>query len=86
MKMGAKTLMIQEDVYNELKRLKKANESFTDVIRRLIQNHQDLSPFYGILTEEEGNIIENAIEKTRMELDQADLERDAQVFTDTENP
>ncbi len=41
--------MIQEDTYNLLVKLKTKNESFNDLILRLIYTKQDLDPFFGLL-------------------------------------
>ena len=60
--MASKTIMIQEDTYNKLVKLKQNNESFNDLINRLIPDEQNLDPYFGILTSEEGNQLENAID------------------------
>jgi predicted CopG family antitoxin len=77
--MASKTIMIQEETYNKLLKLKKNNESFNDVIEKLIAKEQDLKPFFGIFTEEEGDKIDNAIEELRILNDQADNERNELV-------
>ena len=63
--MASKTIMIQESTYLRLLRLKLENESFNDLISRLIYQAQELSPFFGMFSEEQGNIIEKAIDEAR---------------------
>lgn len=73
--MASKTIMIQEETYNKLLKLKKNNESFNDVIEKLISKEQDLSPFFGIFSLEEGDNIDKAIEELSLANDEADKER-----------
>ncbi|MHA1729606.1 MAG: antitoxin VapB family protein [Promethearchaeota archaeon] len=70
--MASKTIMIQEETYNLLVKLKKKSESFNDVILRIIREHQDFTPYFGIFTENEGNKIEKEILETRKILDKTD--------------
>jgi len=42
-----KVIMVSEDVYNELKKLKRPGESFSDVIRRLLSRKPKLSDIAG---------------------------------------
>ncbi|OLS19229.1 MAG: hypothetical protein HeimC3_46600 [Candidatus Heimdallarchaeota archaeon LC_3] len=73
--MASKTIMIQEEIYLKLMNLKKNNESFNDVIDRLIKKEQHLKPFFGLFTETEGDIIEMSIEQAKKENEIADLDR-----------
>jgi predicted CopG family antitoxin len=73
--MASKTIMIQEDTYLKLLQLKKDNESFNDLISRLIYQVQELEPFYGMFNEEQGNLIEKAIEEARKANDLIDIKR-----------
>ncbi|MHA1489976.1 MAG: antitoxin VapB family protein [Promethearchaeota archaeon] len=73
--MASKTIMIQEETYQLLLKLKKENESFNDVIIRLIYKKQDLTPFFGLLTKKEGNEIEKAIEEARKANERAEQQR-----------
>ncbi|MEX2715774.1 MAG: antitoxin VapB family protein [Candidatus Sigynarchaeota archaeon] len=41
--------MIQEETYRKLAELRRGNESFNDLIQRLIYNYQDLTPYFGII-------------------------------------
>ncbi len=74
--MASKTIMIQEETYNKLLKLKKNSESFNDVIEKLIAKEQDLKPFFGIFSQEDGDKIDKAIEELTLANDEADKERD----------
>ena len=71
-KMASKTIMIQEETYEKLKKLKRGNESFNDLILRLVDKKQDLTPFFGILSEKEGNAIDQTLSLVRISMDKAD--------------
>jgi len=45
--MGTKTITLSEDAYNLLKAEKMEGESFSDVVRRLIQGRKTLSRYAG---------------------------------------
>ncbi|TFG05974.1 MAG: hypothetical protein EU536_00090 [Promethearchaeota archaeon] len=70
--MASKTIMIQEETYNRLLQLKRENESFNDLILRLINQKQELTPFFGLFSKREGDLIEKAIDEARKENDLAD--------------
>ena len=70
--MASKTIMIQEDTYEKLKRLKHGNESFNDLILRLVNIKQDFSPFFGLLSENEGEAIDRTLSQIRISMDKAD--------------
>ena len=70
--MASKTIMIQQDTYEKLKRLKHRNESFNDLILRLVDKKQDLNPFFGILSEKEGDAIDQTLSQVRISMDEAD--------------
>ena len=72
--MASKTIMIQEDTYKRLLRLKQENESFNDVILRLIYQKQEFRPYFGLFSEE-GDEIEKAIAESQKANDLADIER-----------
>ncbi|MFW9779799.1 MAG: antitoxin VapB family protein [Candidatus Heimdallarchaeota archaeon] len=48
--MGSKTISLDEEAYKRLKREKNANESFSDVVKRLTRpvQHKSLLAFAGI--------------------------------------
>ncbi|MHA1112661.1 MAG: antitoxin VapB family protein [Promethearchaeota archaeon] len=73
--MASKTLMIQEDTYNLLVKLKTKNESFNDLILRLIYAKQDLDPFFGLLEEVDEKELDDAILEARDLNDKIDEER-----------
>ena len=62
--MATKTLTITEDAYEMLKARKEANESFSEVIKR-IAGKKSFSSFFNILTPEEGDAFAKAIEEHR---------------------
>lgn len=48
--MGSKNMAIRDDVYRRLRDAKRGNESFSDVINRLLEGKHDLMAFAGILS------------------------------------
>lgn len=48
--MASKNLAVKEDVYRKLLEAKKGDESFSDVIQRLLSGKSDLMSFAGILS------------------------------------
>jgi predicted CopG family antitoxin len=48
--MTSKNLRIKEEIYRKLMDAKKGNESFSEVIERLLQGKNDLMSFAGILS------------------------------------
>ena len=48
--MASKNLAIKEEVYRRLLEAKKGNESFSDVINRLLSGKSDLMSFAGALS------------------------------------
>jgi predicted CopG family antitoxin len=65
--MTSKMISIRDDVYKNLKKLKNPNESFSELIERLIANQQkDPLKHFGIsenLSEEDLNEFEKAIKE-----------------------
>jgi predicted CopG family antitoxin len=62
--MGTKTISLADDAYEKLKRHKREDESFSDVVRRLTGG-VELSEYYGRLDEETVTQIEQAIDTRR---------------------
>ena len=48
--MASKRLTVKEEVYNKLVEARKGNESFSNVIERLLDRESDLMSFAGILS------------------------------------
>jgi len=71
--MATKTISLDEDAYNRLKNLKKGDESFSDIVKR-IADEKSLLEVAGILSEEEAEElrknVEELRERTRTETDQ----------------
>lgn len=64
--MGSKNICITDDVYDELTRQKLENESFSDVLKRLLRQRRDPFIGFGIWKEvpaEEWDEFETVIEK-----------------------
>lgn len=62
--MATKTISLSEDAYERLKNMKRENESFSDVVRRLCTPIK-LRDFYGVLSPESAASLENTIEEAR---------------------
>jgi predicted CopG family antitoxin len=50
--MTSKNLAVREEVYKKLLEAKKGDESFSDVIERLLEGKRDLTVFAGILSQD----------------------------------
>ena len=48
-RMGSVNISIKKDVYNKLKKMKKKDESFSDIIRELADEGKDISKCFGLL-------------------------------------
>ena len=64
--MATKTISISEDAYKRLASLKKGNESFSVVIKR-ITGGSALSKIQGLLSKEQTDISEKEIKRARKE-------------------
>lgn len=82
--MTSKTITIQEDTYNKLVELKRNDESFNDVIERLIKKKQHLRPFFGLLVDDRDNRLLQEIDDAGKVNDEVDLSRE--VMTEEDNP
>ncbi len=67
--MVTKTITVTKDAYEQLKALKRPEESFSEEIKRITGGSQDIMRFAGILTDNEGEEMLAAIKKTREESD-----------------
>ncbi len=66
--MGTKTISIMDDAYKLLLINKIKNESFSDVLRRLLSKKRDIMEFAGVwknVSEEEIKELKNEIKKIR---------------------
>ncbi|MFH2106016.1 MAG: antitoxin VapB family protein [Candidatus Micrarchaeota archaeon] len=73
--MGSINISITEDVYTLLKRLKKDDESFSDIIRSLVEE-KDISKCYGLLANYKDDLkfIEEETNKARKQKWRADTQ------------
>ncbi len=62
--MATKTITIKEDVYNKLLRLKRENESFSDLLERLARNANSIE----LLKKMAGTIEFDDVESLKREL------------------
>lgn len=66
--MSTKTVSLRESAYEKLKRLKRGDESFSDVVERISdQQKQDLKQFSGAFPEI--GEVEEQLKKERKELE-----------------
>lgn len=65
--MATKTVTITEDAYSLLAGHKLEDESFSEEIRRIFskKNVKELSDFFGILSDKEGEDMLNELERIR---------------------
>lgn len=56
--MAVKTITITEDAYSILKGMKRENESFSDVIKRVGSEKRSIFDFVGLLDDSEGSAEE----------------------------
>jgi predicted CopG family antitoxin len=55
-------------------KLKHENESFNELILRLIEQRQDISPFFGMLAGKAGKKLDQAIEEMLIVNEKIDLD------------
>ena len=65
--MASRNVAITEEIYHALEKRKMPGESFTGVIRRLLQETERPSKYFGTLKDLDNKEL-NTIEKTRTEL------------------
>ncbi len=56
--MTVKTITVTEDAYNTLKGMKREDESFSDVIKRVGSQKRSVSDFFGLLKDSESSAEE----------------------------
>lgn len=64
--MGTKTISLADDAYERLRAEKRENESFSDVVRRLTEG-VSLEEYYGVLSEETADELEEIVSRRREE-------------------
>lgn len=71
--MGSKTISLDEEAYKRLRREKNANESFSDVVKRLTSplKHKPLVDFAGVwhLSSQEQQTIKTVLKELGEQLD-----------------
>lgn len=65
MTMGSTTISLNDDAYQHLKRLKREDESFSDVVLRLTNQERDLDRAFGALA---GTDFRAGVKQARREL------------------
>lgn len=73
-----KNISITEEAYNRLANLRKGNESFSEIIVE-ITGRKKLSDFFGIISKETGDKLEENIKKIREIRRKAGQERIARL-------
>ncbi|MFC3959515.1 antitoxin VapB family protein [Halovivax cerinus] len=64
--MGTKTIGVQEDVYERLRARKREDESFTDLLDRLMdESRTDWRETFGRLQDEDAAALEAAVKSVR---------------------
>jgi len=64
--MGTKTIGLRDDVYDRLKARKRDDESFTDLVDRLLdESSRDWREGFGTLPAEEGEELERLVAESR---------------------
>lgn len=77
--MGTKTIGLREDVYERLKARKNADESFTELVDRLLDEATvEWRAGFGTLEADEADALERAVELSRRQTSDglADRQRD----------
>lgn len=79
--MGTKTIGLREDVYERLKARKRDDESFTDLIDRLIdESSVDWRETFGSLSSEEAAELERVTARSRKTTSRGLAGRQARAF------
>lgn len=62
--MGTRTIAVSDDVYNQLRALKRPEESFSDLLKRLT-GKPSLLQLVGVLSREQVTTLRKAVEEGR---------------------
>lgn len=81
--MGTKTIGLREDVYERLKARKRDDESFTDLVDRLLEESTaDWREGFGTLSENEAVDLERVVEESRAGLSEGLATRQREALTE----
>lgn len=87
--MGTKTIGVKDDVYDRLKARKREDESFTDLVNRLLNEATaDWDEGFGTLDTEEAEELEQVVETSRKQTSAGLAKRQQEVLeelSDTED-
>ena len=87
--MGTKTIGLRDDAYERLKARKREDESFTDLVNRLLDGEQaDWREGFGTLDAEAAEELEQAVETSRKQTSAGLAERQQEAIeelSDTED-
>lgn len=80
--MASKNITIKEESYNRLKSMKRADESFSDVIDRLTEEETDIHAGFGTFAPESESEprFSDLIEEEREGMDREFKDREDRVF------
>lgn len=74
--MGTKTIGLREEVYERLRARKREDESFTDLVDRLLSEAKaDWREGFGTLAPEEADELEHLVARSRQRLDEGLADR-----------
>lgn len=66
--MGSKTISLDDEAYGLLKSAKLADESFSDVLKRMLSPRRaKLTDLIGMMSADEGKALADTVEKMRRE-------------------
>lgn len=83
--MGTKTIGIKDDVYERLKARKREDESFTDLMNRLLdESTVDWREGFGTLDADEAEELERAANTSRTQLSDGLAARQQEALEDLE--
>jgi predicted CopG family antitoxin len=80
--MTVKTITVTEDAYNTLKGMKREDESFSDVIKRVGSQKKHISDFFGLLKDSETSAeeLQQKVKEIRKGVSESMRKRHAQHF------
>jgi len=79
--MGTKTIGIREEVYERLKARKREDESFTDLMNRILdETTVDWREGFGTLSEREADELEGIVEDSRDQTSEGLSQRQQEIL------